>query len=469
MILKCFKNRNWTIKEARFVFLEAPSADAVDPDDHWYYDIPGAKTLKNILGGVGDVIGATGTIAGATARLAGSLANLVDLATVGIAQGMIGLEKGGANLYNYLKDKYKGLPENLREYDLMSEKFKGLSPSEYLNGKSVNSNTIALMHIEYRKAILDALIYQVQILYNPVMFECDRVKDAIDTRNRLKWKNDNEMKRLNEKIGARNRLLREGNLGNGSMKAILLAENEADQASLDQLNGETSKETDWEMPQLQKIEFPAGSGTFITRYVPGTKKIKVNLDKLYDRMKMYARGAEPLLLKYTKEKIKLNYQSDKILDGDKATKDETKKTDTAYIATYKGKVGTTKGKEAESLQNRVTQIRADTAVEYDSKPRETVYNLIENPFEVRKSSVGTGGLSKEYVSWLTVKKIPEKLVRFGCILAGGKMVKMSGGLAYEFTIGEAGDLDTKYPDNLDHRLPPDGNPADKNAWNPHMP
>lgn len=424
-----------------------------DPDDHWYYDIPGVKTIGNVLGGIGDTVGAAGTLAGAGARLVGGLANLVDIATIAVGKGIIGLEKGGVNLYNYLKDKYVGQPENLPEYSWMAKDFKDLNPDDYINANklSVSRSTRASMHYEYRMAMLDALIFQAQALYDPAVNELAALLNEKESRDRAEWKKNDEIDRLRTKIKTKESLLDEGNLGNGSMRGILLAEKEADEKALAQLEGQTTKEIMWSMPQVQRIEFPAGSGRYVSRYFPNKgKKVKINIDKVCNSLKSNVSEYSGILNNYAKEKIKLKYWSEKSARRPSGT--------TEIDSNYSKK-----------LADRVGEIKKSAAPKFDKEPADPVYYLMEDPFEIRQNQVGTYKISPDYIAWQKSRKIPDKLIKFGCTFENGKIVKRKGAVPYEFTIGEAGDLATRYPDNVVHRLPVGEDPSNGRAWNPPMP
>ncbi len=475
MIFKSFKIKGFLAGEKRLVFengREMPTFGPSPADDSWYNEIPGAKTIGDVLGGIGDTVGGLGTVAGAGGRLLSSFANLVDIATIGIGNGIIGLQKGGVNLYNYLKDKSVGEPENLPEYKWMAGDFKDLNPDDYIkkNGLVVTKSTRQIMHYEYRMAILDALIYQAQALYDPAVQELAALLNEKESRDRSDWKKSGDIQRLREKMNTRERLLNEGNLGNGSMKKMLLAENEADEKSLAQLEGQTTKEIMWSMPQTQKIEFPAGSGRFVTRYLPGKKKVKVNIDKVCESLKSNVYEYSAVLNKYAKEKIKLKYWSEKNVRSpyQAGLKPHTWR-DKAKFWKTEADEATIKSEYANKLSDQVKAIKAAAAAKFDKEPADPIYYLMEDPFDIRKSSVGTYKIAPEYIDWKKSGKIPEKLVRFGCKLFDGKIKKQVGALVYEFTLGEGGDVATQYPNNVHRRLPAGADPSDKRAWNPPMP
>lgn len=467
MFLKCLKNKNYSCQEIRISFQlrEALEGAGQDSDDHWYYAILGVKTVSDVLSGVGSIISGTGTLAGAAGRLAESFANLVDLGTVAIGQGIIALEKGSVKLYDFLKDKYVGQPEVLPEYDYMAVKFLGLTPQEQRTalGYKISEKTFALMHYEYRMAVLDALMYQLQAFYTPALNDFAKVEYEIETRNRIQWKNDNQKQKLREKISTKRKLLADGNLADSTMKAILLTEMENDEKALEQLEGETTKDVMWEMPQTQQVEFPQGSGKYLTRYLPGRKKVKVNLDTLYKSMGVYVSGFEPLLKKYFKEKVKLKYWSEKANEGASKSGFMDAAKEASDIVNYRV-----------SLLDRVKLIQDNAKIEFDKVPTVPLYHLMVNPFEVRQNAVGTNNVSKDYISWKMVKRVPEKLKNFGCYVGkdsnGGSMIYKDGVLGkFNFTIGQAGDISTQYPNNVQKYLPPGADPNNKNAWNPPIP
>lgn len=471
MTFNKFKKENFRAGENKLVFMAGPNVPSFAPPDagdDWYTVIPGAKTVADVLGGIGSTVSGVGTVAGAGGRLLEGLANLVDIATISVGKGIIGLEKGGVNLYNYLKDKYVGQADNLPEYGWMAGDFKNLDPDDYIKAKGlvVSKSARAVMHYQYRMAILDALIYQAQALYNPAVNELSALLTEKESRDRAEWKKDNEMDRLREKIKTKESLLDEGNLGNGSMRGILLAEKEADEKALEQLQGQTTKEIMWAMPQTQRIEFPTGSGHFVTRYFPNKgKKVKINIDKVCDSLKSNVSEYAGVLNKYTKEKIKLKYWAEK---SARRPSGASAKSKAWYKFWGKGETDIQSEYDKE-LETKVKDIKSKCAAKFDSEPADPIYYLMEDPFEIRQNQVGTYKISPDYIAWQKSRKIPDKLVRFGCTFSNGKIVKQTGGRVFEFTLGEAADVATRYPDNVHRRLPAGEDPNNKKAWTPPMP
>lgn len=468
MLFKLFKKQNYSSKELKLIFQlrETLEAAGQESDDHWYYAIPGAKTVSDVLSGVGSTISGVGTVAGAAGRLIESFANLVDLGTVAIGQGIVTLEKGSVKLYDFLKDKYVGQPEVLQEYYYMATKFLGLTPLGQRKALpyNISDNALSLMTYEYQMAVLDALMYQLKAFYTPALNNFAKVEDEIEQRDRIKWKQNNEQKRLQEKIRTKKKLLEDSGLTDSTMKAILLTEIENDEKALAQLEDETSKEIMWEMPQTQQVEFPHGSGKYLTRYLPGTKKVKVNLDTLYKSMGVYVSGFEPLLKKYFKEKVKLKYWAEK--------KEKTSSggfphaaREADYLVSYKKLLG-----------DRVKLIEENSVNEFNKVSAVPLYHLMASPFEIRKNEVGTNNVSKDYISWKMVKKLPEKLKNFGCYVGknkSGVTTIYKDVLVYEepfeFSIRQDGSVSTQYPNEVPKILPAGADPSDKNAWNPPIP
>lgn len=471
MILNNFKKENFCAGENKLVFMAGPNVPSFAPpdvDDPWYNEIPGVKTIGDVLGGIGSTVGGLGTVAGAGGRLLNSFANIVDIATIGVGKGIIGLEKGGVNLYNYLKDKYVGQPDNLPEYGWMAGDFKNLNPDDYIKANKlvVSKSTRAVMHYEYRMAILDALIYQAQALYNPAVNELSALLTEKESRDRAEWKKDNEMDRLREKIKTKESLLDEGNLGNGSMRGILIAEKEADEKSLAQLEGQTTKEIMWAMPQTQRIEFPAGSGRLVTRYFPNKgKKVKVNIDKVCESLKSNVSEYGEVLNKYAKEKIKLKYWAEK---SARRPSGAAAKSKAWYQFWGKGEADI-QSEYDKKLSDNVAVIKKGCAAKFDKEPADPIYYLMEDPFEIRQNQVGTDQISPDYIAWQKSRKIPDKLMRLGCTFDNGKIVKTNALGVFEFTLGEGGDVATRYPDNVHRRIAAGDDPSDKRAWTPPMP
>ncbi len=433
-----------------------PTPEVASDDDSIWYDIPfGVGDAFKVVGSAFSVIGsgakAASSLANATAHLVDGLSRAVDFATTQISTGIVVGEKKIGELYTWAKDNIKGKPEGLPEYGWMikNKNFKGLDPA-YLapflsdGGKRVSELTC-------RMALLDAQIYQLQAMYQPVLAEMSKLGTEKARRERVDWKSESERTRLTQSIQRKEEMLNNGYLPEGSTRDDILFEKNQDERSLKALEGQNSKTIMWNMPLIQRTEFPAGSGIYVNRFVSGTKMVKVDIDRLSDQFSSYLYGYEPALKLYTKEKLKLFYWRQKIVED----KSQFTEADKAIMVEYN-----------KALQGAVDKVKADGTKDFKKDEAAPIYNVIDNPIEIRKARVGVV-LSKEFLAWVMHKKLPERLQKFGCSVVdenGVKKIVKGPKNNFEFFLKQDGSVDTKYPDGIDKTLPPNADPNDKNAW-----
>ena len=73
MIFNKLKKENFRAGENKLIFMAGPNVPSFAPpdaDDDWYTVIPGAKTVADVLGGIGSTVSGVGTVAGAGAGAA---------------------------------------------------------------------------------------------------------------------------------------------------------------------------------------------------------------------------------------------------------------------------------------------------------------------------------------------------------------------------------------------------------------
>lgn len=258
--------------------------------------------------GLGDALGAAADLLKSAGE---ALKWGVEKAQVGVVYAGHKIEK----LVEWIQDPGKP-DENLPIYkEITSEFVPDLVPNGGLTGDDMLDSALR-MHGRLLFLNFNTSLYTE--LTRPAMEEYKNVDDRIGLIQSNKFSLDSKIKEYDDKIDAIDKILEDGLYMPGTLQDIQLrTEKQQLESQKHYFESLTSYTVKWRKPEIQMVEFPAGSGKIIERFVPSdSEEVELDLRQLKQYLGGFTSGykAELARVSYKDEKEKLAYHRDKFVE-----------------------------------------------------------------------------------------------------------------------------------------------------------